>query len=64
MTTPNLGSLTFYARTSGDEKSVMETIRAAVRKTDHALPVYDLKTMGQLLAGLIPAASAHPDRSA
>ena len=50
VTTPDLGSLTFYVRTSGDEKSVMETIRAAVRKTDHALPVYDLKTMDQLIA--------------
>lgn len=50
VTMPNLGALTFYVRTRGDEKSVMEAIRTAVRKADHALPVYDLKTMDQLIA--------------
>ncbi|HEX4773009.1 MAG TPA: ABC transporter permease [Bryobacteraceae bacterium] len=50
VTMPDLGALTFYIRTRGDENGVMDTIRTAVRKADHALPIYDLKTMDQLIA--------------
>jgi ABC-type antimicrobial peptide transport system permease subunit len=50
VTLSNLGGLTFYARTRDQAPGVMDSIRATVQRTDRGLPVYDLKTMDQLIA--------------
>ena len=43
----NIGSMTFYARTSVNPASVMQTILGMVRRLDPNLPVEDLKTLNQ-----------------
>jgi putative ABC transport system permease protein len=43
---PNLGEMTFYARTSADPQGLAPRLRAIVQKADATLPVANLKTMG------------------
>lgn len=43
----NIGSMTFYARTSMDPTSVMPAILGMVQRLDANLPVEDLKTLDQ-----------------
>jgi predicted permease len=45
--TENIGSMTFYARTSVDPNSVMQAILGVARRLDPNLPVEDLKTLDQ-----------------
>jgi predicted permease len=40
-----LGSMTYYVRTSQDPESIATALRQAVRELDPSLPVYALKTM-------------------
>ncbi len=44
-----ISGLTFYVRASGAEKPVMEQVRATLRNIDSALPIYDLKTVDELI---------------
>jgi predicted permease len=43
----NIGSMTFYARTSVDPNTVMQAILGVARRLDPNLPVEDLKTLDQ-----------------
>jgi len=42
---PNLGEMTFYARTTADPQRLAPRLRAIVQKADATLPVANLKTM-------------------
>ena len=42
---PELGTLTFYARSSAVPESLAPAVRAAVARIDPQLPVFDLKTL-------------------
>lgn len=44
---PNAGSITIYARTSGDAEALLSSVQAAVRALDPNLPVEQPKTMAQ-----------------
>jgi predicted permease len=48
--TPPPSRLTIVARTSGDPASLAGTLRGAIRQSDQEMPVYNLRTMDQLLA--------------
>ncbi len=42
---PKLGQLTFYVRTANDPAALAPSLRAAVRRLDPELPVFDVKTL-------------------
>ncbi len=44
-----LSELTFYVRTRGNSEAVMPEIRTLVKRYDASLPVYDMKTMDDLI---------------
>lgn len=47
------GAMTLVVRTAGDPAAVIPSVRAAVRAVDPDLPLYDVQTMDQQLAGMI-----------
>ena len=47
------GSMTLVVRTAGDPAALATPVRGAVRAVDADLPVYDVRTMDQLLAGMV-----------
>ena len=49
MTQDGLGSLTFYVRSTGDDKRAMQEIRTVVQKADAGLPLYDFRTVDELV---------------
>ncbi|MBV9679906.1 MAG: FtsX-like permease family protein, partial [Acidobacteriaceae bacterium] len=44
-----VGELTFYVRTRGSSEAVMPEIRTLVKHYDAGLPIYDMKTMDELI---------------
>jgi predicted permease len=46
----DLQSLTFYVRTAGGERAVMSQIRTVMQNVDPALPLYDFRTLDELIA--------------
>jgi predicted permease len=44
-----LSSLSFYVRTQGDERAIMQVIRRTVSHLDASLPVYGMKTMTSII---------------
>ncbi|MGH9631190.1 MAG: FtsX-like permease family protein, partial [Bryobacteraceae bacterium] len=49
----NLSSLSFYIRTSSDEKAAASQVRSLVRSMDEALPVHEFRTMEAQVAGSV-----------
>ncbi len=47
---PNWGSLTFVVRTTGEPTALAGSVREAIRSVDSTLPVYNLKTMDDVVA--------------
>ena len=47
---PNWGSLTFVVRTAGEPTAVAGSVRDAIRTVDNTLPIYNLKTMNDVVA--------------